>query len=78
MAGSHERTMMGDSRTLSAQSIAESAFALSDGTNGLISNDALSGRRRRDTARHACHNCRRRKIKVGQRSNLYQATTFLT
>lgn len=71
MAGPHKRTMMDDSRTLSTQSISE-------GANGSISNDALSGRRRRETARHACQNCRRRKIKVGQHSHLCQATNFLT
>lgn len=76
MASSRERTMIGDSRASSTQNIPDSANTPSDDNIGLVSNDALLSRRRRETARHACQNCRRRKIKVCQYSKLCQATTW--
>lgn len=78
LAGFCGRTMMCGSGALSIPNIHASARAPPDETNSLVPNDALSRRRGRETARHACQNCRRRKIKVCQRSKLCQASTFLT
>jgi len=57
---------MGDSRTLSTQNISDSANAPLYGANGLVPNDALSGRRGWGAAKHACQNCRRRKIRCDE------------